>query len=115
MSLLSHSQRFVDEFFHAVELLQEGYMNSSFSYVAIKSGDTFVLIQARLFLNAKPSSAPFSHFILVVTREDFEQVINRTLILPNADRLYEEAERSIRAAQAKYELQPTFPLPEQAG
>jgi hypothetical protein len=53
--------------------------------------------------------------ILMVTREDFEQVINRTLILPNADRLYEEAERSIRAAQAKYELQPTFPLPEQAG
>ena len=62
MSLLPPNQKFVDEFFRAVELLQEGYHNSSFSYVAIKSNDTFVLVQGKLFLNARPSSAPFSHF-----------------------------------------------------
>jgi hypothetical protein len=70
MLLQSHNQKFVDEFFHAVELLQEGYRHSSFSYVAIKSNDTFVLVQARLFLNAKPSSAPFSHFQSESVRAD---------------------------------------------
>jgi hypothetical protein len=43
--------------------------------------------------------------IWVVVREDFDQIINRTSLFPNADRLYEETEASIRAAQGKYQLQ----------
>ena len=48
--------------------------------------------------------------ILVITREDFTQLIDRTLALPNADKLYAEAEDAIRAARQRHEAEPTLPL-----
>jgi hypothetical protein len=36
--------------------------------------------------------------IFVITRESIDQLINRTLLLPNLDQLYEEAERAMAAA-----------------
>jgi hypothetical protein len=48
--------------------------------------------------------------ILVVTREDLEVAIDRTIRLPAADELYEEGIKAARTAQAKYEAQPTLPL-----
>jgi hypothetical protein len=52
--------------------------------------------------------------IFVATKETIEQMINRTLVLSNANQLYEEVERETRAAQVKYETQQTFPLPSQS-
>jgi hypothetical protein len=49
--------------------------------------------------------------ILVMTREDLEQGINRTIVIPNADELLEQAQETVRAAQAKYEVETTLPLP----
>jgi hypothetical protein len=49
--------------------------------------------------------------VLVVTREDLERVLDRTMRLPTADEIYEEAIHAVRTAQAKYEAQPTVPLP----
>jgi hypothetical protein len=49
--------------------------------------------------------------ILVVAREDLEQAIERTIVVPNADAMFEEALQSVRSAQAKYEAQATLPLP----
>jgi hypothetical protein len=43
--------------------------------------------------------------IWVIAREDFDQIITRTSIFPDADRLYDETEASIQAAQGKYQLQ----------
>ena len=48
--------------------------------------------------------------ILVLTREDLNQVIDRTLMQPNADQTYAEAEQAVNAALAKYEAQPALPL-----
>jgi hypothetical protein len=48
--------------------------------------------------------------ILVMTRESLESAMNRTLTHPNPDQMYEEAERSIREAAAKYQAQGSLPL-----
>jgi hypothetical protein len=50
--------------------------------------------------------------ILVLTREGLEQGINRSLVQPNADQMYTEAEQAVSAALAKYENQGTLPLNE---
>jgi hypothetical protein len=49
--------------------------------------------------------------VLVMTREHLQQYSNRTLTLPNADQLFEQAEQTVQAAVAKYEAQPQLPLP----
>ena len=48
--------------------------------------------------------------ILVMTRESLESAINRTLVQPSPDQMYEEAERTIREAAAKYQAQESLPL-----
>jgi hypothetical protein len=49
--------------------------------------------------------------ILVMTRENLDSAINqRTLILPNSDQIYSEAERIVSDALAKYQTQETLPL-----
>jgi hypothetical protein len=40
--------------------------------------------------------------ILVMTRESLETAINRTLVQPNADQMYDEAEKAITEAIARY-------------
>jgi hypothetical protein len=47
--------------------------------------------------------------VLILTREGLDQAIDRTLMQLNADQLYTEAEQSVSAALAKYEVQPTQP------
>jgi hypothetical protein len=49
--------------------------------------------------------------ILVMTREDLEEGITRTMVIPNADQLIEQAQETVRAAKAKYESDATLPLP----
>ena len=49
--------------------------------------------------------------ILVVTREDLEKGISRTIVILNADELYAQARESVRTAQARYEAEMTLPLP----
>jgi hypothetical protein len=48
--------------------------------------------------------------IRVITREGIERIIERTLIQPNADQSYADAEQAVSAALAKYQVQPTPPL-----
>lgn len=40
---------------------------------------------------------------LVLTREDLETAVNTTLVFPNAEQTYEQAERTVRDARAKQE------------
>ena len=47
--------------------------------------------------------------ILVLTRENLDQAIDRTLMQPNADQTYAEAEQAVNTALAKYETQPALP------
>jgi hypothetical protein len=49
--------------------------------------------------------------VLVITQEDLQQSSNRTLALPNADQLFEQAEQTVQAAAAKHEAQAQLPLP----
>jgi hypothetical protein len=48
--------------------------------------------------------------IRVTTMETLEQAINQTLIQPNADQIYADAENAAKAELAKYEAEPTLPL-----
>ncbi|ARQ02572.1 hypothetical protein [Pseudorhodoplanes sinuspersici] len=48
--------------------------------------------------------------IRVVTMETVEQAINRTLIQPNADQMFFDAENAVKAELAKYEAEPALPL-----
>ena len=41
--------------------------------------------------------------ILVLTREDLETAVNTTLVFPNAEQMFEQAERTVRDARAKHE------------
>ncbi len=50
--------------------------------------------------------------IYVITKDDFENLLTRTLFLPQADQLFEQAEQAARDAQTRREAQPpTFNLP----
>ena len=40
-----------------------------------------------------------------MSRENLEQAVNRTLVLPNAEQLYEEAIKTVESARAKYDAQ----------
>jgi hypothetical protein len=48
--------------------------------------------------------------ILVISREGLDEMINRTLLQPNPDQIYNEAEQAISTALAKYAEQPMLPL-----
>jgi hypothetical protein len=43
--------------------------------------------------------------VLVMSRENLEQAVSRTLVLPNAQQLYEEAIKMVESLKAKYEAQ----------
>ena len=43
--------------------------------------------------------------VLIMSREDLEQAVSKTLVLPNAEQLYEEAIKTVEAAKAKYKAQ----------
>jgi hypothetical protein len=44
--------------------------------------------------------------ILVLTREELELSVNRTLVQQNAEQIFEQAEQSVQAAAAKYFIRP---------
>jgi hypothetical protein len=48
--------------------------------------------------------------VLVIARENLDQAIDRTLIQPNADQAYLEAEQAVAAALAKYNSEPNLPF-----
>ncbi len=48
--------------------------------------------------------------VLVMTRESLESAVNRTLVQPNADQMYTEAEKAITEAIAKHKESDTLPL-----
>jgi hypothetical protein len=50
--------------------------------------------------------------MLVLTREAIDELLNRTLTLPNADQLYNEALQVVQAAKAKYEQVESLLVPE---
>jgi hypothetical protein len=43
--------------------------------------------------------------VLVMCRENLEEAVTRTLVLPNAEQLYEEAIKTVESAKVKYETQ----------
>jgi hypothetical protein len=48
--------------------------------------------------------------VLVISRENLEQAVSRTLRLANAEQLYNEAIKSVESAKEKYETQTSLPL-----
>jgi hypothetical protein len=65
-----------------------------------------VIVTSRSREEAKPDIEQAERLgILVMTKDEFEQALLRTLAFPSADRMYEQAEASIRDARAKHEDQ----------
>jgi len=63
MNLPEHERKTLDEFFIAIEPILPGYKkHASFSYLAIKHGDVFVLSQGRLHLQGVPLPVPPRYF-----------------------------------------------------
>jgi len=63
MTILAPHQKFIDDFFVAIEPLHSANQNpSSFSYLAVKHGEDFYLVQGALVFNNAPPKTPFSHF-----------------------------------------------------
>jgi hypothetical protein len=79
--------------------------NSSHLHVlpAIVTSRTAAEIQAELEAAERLS-------VLVITRENLDRAIERTLNQPNAEQSYAEAEQAVSAALAKYESEPNLPL-----
>jgi len=48
--------------------------------------------------------------ILVLSRENLDLAISQTLVMPNADQIYDEAEQTVRTAQEKYRAEPQLPF-----
>lgn len=62
MSLLPHDEKRVAEFFSAIASWRQAYTNCSLSYLALKKGEEFAIVQARLWLSVADQAGPFSHF-----------------------------------------------------
>jgi hypothetical protein len=45
--------------------------------------------------------------VLVLTRENIDNAINRSIVVPNAEQMYAEGLESVRSALAKFSGQPS--------
>jgi hypothetical protein len=69
-----------------------------------------VIVTSRTAAEVKPDIEAAERLgILVVTREGIDRIIDRTLILPDGDQVFAEAEQTVGAGLAKYEAQPNLP------
>jgi len=62
MSIPSHDQQRIDEFFEDLAPIREGYGDASCSYLAIKQNEAWTLVQGRVFFNTSLTKIPFGHF-----------------------------------------------------
>jgi hypothetical protein len=59
---MNPDNKYLDEFFKAIEASLPGYSHGYFSYLALKDGEEFVLSQGQLMLNTMPALIPPRHF-----------------------------------------------------
>jgi len=62
MTLFDPDRKFVDEFFAAVSPYEAAYRHVTFSYLAVKFGQQFLLVQGRIFMNTSPTAGGQQHF-----------------------------------------------------
>jgi hypothetical protein len=62
MSLTPQAQQNVGNFFRFIAAFSEGYQHDNFAYAAVRQSGRFVLLQARLFLNATAATVSLGHF-----------------------------------------------------
>ena len=72
MPIDANGRNQLQEFYKAIEPWEVGYERSSFSYVAVREGEDFIIVQAVLWLNTIESKFPFTHY-------EFEQYSGRTI------------------------------------
>jgi hypothetical protein len=62
MTLLPIYRKFVDDFFAAIAPVEHAYVHAAFNYIAVKSGDRFVIVYGRVFLNITDLNIPSLSF-----------------------------------------------------
>ncbi|SHG69368.1 hypothetical protein [Bradyrhizobium erythrophlei] len=62
MPLHEFARAKLDEFYQAISPWESGYQTNSFTYVAVRQGADFVLVQGALWLNTVNSKIPYTHF-----------------------------------------------------
>ena len=55
-------QKYLDEFFEAIDLSLPVYNHCFFSYLALRSGDVFLLNQGQLVLHTMPATVPSKYY-----------------------------------------------------
>jgi hypothetical protein len=83
--------------------VKQGVIESNYKHLRVLAA--IVTCKTRMEISADIEQAE-KLGVLVMTREDLEQALNRTLPLPNADRLYEEALAAVAASKAKHDGPP---------
>jgi hypothetical protein len=67
-------QKYLNEFFEAIDLSLPGYTHSFFSYIALKSGEAFVLNQGQLVFRTMPAIVPPKYFASENIRAGFFRI-----------------------------------------
>jgi hypothetical protein len=62
MTMLPNNEKRIDDFFNAIEPFQVAYRYISFSYIAVRHGDDFQLLQGKILFNTEPFKKDFLHF-----------------------------------------------------
>jgi hypothetical protein len=62
MTIDGHSKTLIDQFFSAITTIQSAYLESSFTYLAIRRSEGFTLITGRVTFNNAPTKIPLTHF-----------------------------------------------------
>jgi hypothetical protein len=69
-----------------------------------------VIVTAKTAAEVKPDVEAAERLgVLVLTRENLERAVDRTLLMPDPDPIYTEAEQAVRAALSKYQALNTQP------
>lgn len=81
----------------------------------LKGHQTFnvlpILVTSKTHSEIKPElEQAEKHGILVITREDLDEVFTQIKFYPDADKMYEEALQKVREAEARFKLQTILPL-----
>src|SRR5579862_273364 len=63
MSFQAKDEKIIEEFFAAVAPYQSVYRYINFSYLAIKTGDKFHILRARLFMSTSPPAMQPQYFV----------------------------------------------------
>ena len=107
MPLLSANQTLIDDFLRVIEPFETAHVHPTFSYIAIKqhvSTGASSIVTTRSSNDVKADMEAAERLgVVVIIREALQDLLDRSLIQPNADQMYTQAEQAVTTALARYQ------------